>query len=78
MVVAVAIVRVVQMTVHQVIDMVAMRHGLMGATWPVYMTCGVAVALGGGRRAAITVEDIHRKAVLVDVITTTTGLCLQS
>jgi hypothetical protein len=47
MVVAVAIVRVVQMTVHQVIDMVAMRHGLMGATWPVYMTCGVAVALGG-------------------------------
>jgi len=77
MVVAVALVRVVQMTVHQVIDMVAMRHGLMGATWPVYMTCGVAVALVG-RRAAIRVEGIHRKAVLVDVITTTTGLCVQS
>lgn len=77
MVVAVATVRVVQMAIHQIIDMVTMRHGLMAATWPVYMTCGVAVALGG-RRAAITVEDIHRKAVLVDVITTTTGLCLQS
>ena len=77
MVVAVAIVRVVQMTVHQVIDMVVMQHGFMAATWPVYMTCGVAVALVG-RRAAITVEDIHRKAVLVDVITTTTGLWVQS
>lgn len=67
MVVAVVTVRVVQMAIHRVIDMVAMRHGLMAATWPVYMTCGVAVALVG-RRAAIRVEGIHRQAVLVDMI----------
>ncbi|MBC3335410.1 hypothetical protein HU732_03850 [Pseudomonas proteolytica] len=67
MVVAVVTVRVVQMAVHQVLDMVAMRHGLMTAIWPVYMTCGVAVALVG-RRAAIRVEGIYRQAVLVDVI----------
>ena len=59
MVVAVATVRVVQMAVHQIIDMVTMRHGLMAATWPVHMTCGVAVTLVC-RRAAIRIEFTHR------------------
>jgi hypothetical protein len=67
MVVAVVTVRVVQMAVHQVIDMVAMRHGLMTAIWSMYMICRVAVTLVS-RRAAIRIEVVHRQAVLVDVI----------
>jgi hypothetical protein len=45
MVIAVVTVRVVQMAIDQIIDMVTMRHRLMAAAWAVHMIGGVAGAL---------------------------------
>ena len=67
MVIAVVTVRMVQMAVHQVIDMIAMRHQLMAAARAVHMACGVTGALVAWR-AALGIVGAHRQAVLVDVI----------
>jgi hypothetical protein len=67
MVIAVVAVRVVQMAIDQVIDMITMGHRLMAATWAVYMIGGVAGALMAWR-AALWVVSVHRQAVLVDMI----------
>lgn len=68
MVVAVATVWVMQVAVHQVIDMITMRHRLMAAARPVDMICRMAVALMTWR-AALWIVRIHRQAVLVNMIT---------
>ncbi len=67
MVIAVVTVRVVQMAIDQVINMIAMWHGLMAAAWAVHMTGGVAGALMAWR-AALGVVSVDRQAVLIDMI----------
>jgi hypothetical protein len=66
MVVAVAVVRVMQVSIDQVVDMVAMRHRLVPAVLPVPMIgrMGVAIVLV----AAIGIAVVDSDAVLVDVV----------
>jgi hypothetical protein len=68
MVVAVVTVRVVQVAIHQVINVITMGYRLMTAVWAVYMIGGVAGALMVWR-AALGVVSVHRQAVLVDMVT---------
>lgn len=66
-IVAVAAVRVVQVAVDAVVDMVAMRHRLMAAAGAVHMACRVpGAAVAGG--AAVGVLARHLDHMLVDVI----------
>ena len=55
----------VQMTVHQVIDVVAVRHRFMPAAGAVDMAGRVAAA-GVGRRAGIGIGGRHRQRMLFD------------
>ena len=66
-VVAVIAVRMVQMTVDQVIDVVAVRHRFMPAARPMHMTGAMAgtVVL---RRAAVRVGGADGDHVLVDMV----------
>ena len=66
MVVAVVPVRVVQVTIHQVVDMVAVRDGLVTAARAVHVVRVVALA-GVPGRAARGVLVAHIDRVLVDV-----------
>jgi hypothetical protein len=61
-IVAVVAVRMMQSSVHEVIDMIAMRNGLMSAIWPM-LVC--AVRFG---RAAHRILLIDRQCMFVDVI----------
>jgi len=67
MVIAMITVRMVQMTIDQVIDMVTMGHRLMAAAWAMYMAGGVAGALMVWR-AALGILSVNRQAVLVNMI----------
>ncbi|MBI4893898.1 MAG: hypothetical protein HY821_24995 [Acidobacteria bacterium] len=67
MVVAMAFVWMMQMAVHQVVDMAAVRHGLMAATGPVLvirLMPGAAVA----GRARIGIRFAHLQRLLVEVV----------
>lgn len=59
--------RVVQVAVHQVVHMVAVRHGLVAATGAVYVVGGVSGALVLGC-AALGIILVDRQYVLVDMI----------
>ncbi len=63
MVVAVALVRVVQAPVDEVVDVVPVGHGVVSAAFAM----DVLAALMGGI-AAVRVEFVHRQLVLVDVV----------
>ena len=71
MIVTVSAVRVVQMTIHQVINMVAMRHGFMTAVGTVsvgFRMAGAAVvgrAFLGIRRSYFNLMIVHMIAVSV-------------
>lgn len=65
MIIAVAVVRVMQMAVHDVIDVVAVRHGFMAAAVAVQMARFVARALM--RRAAFRILGAHFEAMLIVV-----------
>ncbi len=67
MIVAVAIVRVVEMAIDQIVGVIAMRHGGMAAAGTVDVTGGVAGA-AMVRRALGRVGRVDRDRVLVDVI----------
>ncbi len=62
MVIAVVIVRMVQMAIYQVVNMITMGHRLMAAAWTVDMTGGVAGTLMAWRAA-------------LGVVSVTTRLC---
>lgn len=67
MVVAMAAVRVVQMAIDQIVDMVAMRHGFMAATGPMDMAGGMA----GARMVRRASDRIGRRRfdmVFIDMI----------
>lgn len=66
-VVAVIAVRMVQMTVDQVIDMVAVRHRFVAAAGSVRMSCAVAGTMML-RRAAVRVGGADGDHVLVDMV----------
>jgi hypothetical protein len=66
-IVAVVAVRVVQMAVDQIVDVVAVRHRLVAATRPVLVPRLVAGAAVIGR-AAVGIAGRHLDDVLVDVI----------
>jgi hypothetical protein len=66
-VVAVVPVRVVQVAVDEIVDVIAMRHGLMPATGAVLMPRFVSLATMLGR-AAIRVLRRHLDGVLIDVV----------
>ena len=67
MVVAVLAVRVVQVTVDQVIEVVAVRHGLVPAVGPVDVG-GLVPLASVARRAVSGIGSVHLEAVLVRVI----------
>jgi len=66
-VVAVVAVRMMQMTVHQIVDMVTVRHRFVAAAGPMHMTGAMAgtVML---RRAAVRVGGADGDHVLVDMV----------
>jgi len=64
--VAVTIVRVMEMPVHEVVDVVPVRHCFMAATWPVLVLRLVCEA-GVPGRAAARIQHIHGDHVLIDV-----------
>ena len=65
MIVAVVAVRMVQVAVHKVIDMIAMWHGFVAATGSVDVAGFVAAA---GCRATIGVRGAHFDDMFIDVI----------
>lgn len=66
MVVAVAVVRMMQVAVHQIVHMVAVRHGLMSTARAVDMT-GVMTGAGVIRSASRRVGVAYFEDMLVDV-----------
>lgn len=64
MVVAVAAVGMVQVAAHEVVHVVAVRHGLVAAAGPVDVALIVAAA-GVGRRAGVGIRGADGEAVLV-------------
>ena len=66
-VVAVAVVGVVQMAVHQIVHMVAVGHGRVAAAGAVHMVGGVAAAFVAVA-AAVRIAGRHLNAVLVHVV----------
>jgi hypothetical protein len=64
-VVTVIPVRVMQVPVDQVVDVVAMRHRLVAATRPVHVVW-IVLAAGVLRRAFVRVRRGHRQRVLLD------------
>lgn len=66
MVIAVVSVRVVEVAVDQVVDVVAVRNGRMAAVGPMHMAFFVPAAVMGGS-AAIGVGGIDVENVLIDV-----------
>jgi hypothetical protein len=67
MVVAMVAVRMVEVSIHQIIDMVAVRHGLVTAIGPVDMTRVVPGAVMIGR-ADVGIRCGHCQDMFVDVI----------
>ena len=67
MVVAVAAVSMMQMAIYEVVDVVAMRDGLVAASRSV-LVAGVMGSALMIRCAAHRVRIVNRKAVLVDVV----------
>ncbi len=66
-IVAVVVVRVVQVPIHQIIDVVAVRHGFMTTVWTVHMArfvCATRVM----RRADHRVAVVHCERVLIHVV----------
>jgi hypothetical protein len=66
-VVAVAVVRVMQMAADQIVDMTAMRDGFVPATWAVNVAGGVAGA-GVGRSAGVRIGGRDGQGVLVKMV----------
>lgn len=66
MVVAVVAVRMVEVAIDQVVDVVAVRNGRMAAVGPMHMAFLVPAAVMGGS-AAIGVGGIDLENVLIDV-----------
>jgi len=66
MVVAVIAVRMVQMPGDEVVDVIAVRHGLVPATGPVYVCVLMAAAVMPGR-ALVRILRADRDPVLVDM-----------
>ena len=67
MIVAVSAVRMVQMAIHQVIDMVPMRHGFVATLG----TVSVGLRMGGTavvRRAFLRIRRAHFNLVVVHMI----------
>ena len=67
MVVAVVAVRVVQVTIDEVVDVVAMRHRFVAATGAVHVSRFVAAAVVF-RRAGVWVGGADGDAVFIDVV----------
>ncbi len=67
MVVAVAPVWVMQMSVHQVVDMVAVRHGLVTAAWTMLVVPLMATTIVVGR-ALVRIARVHVDDMLVEMI----------
>ena len=65
-VVTVALVRVVQVTVDQIVDVVAVRNGFMAAIRSVGV-CGIVAVAGMSVGAVGRVGRAHRKGVFVDM-----------
>ena len=66
-IVAVVAVGVMEMSVDQIVDMVAVRHGFVAAPRPVPMAL-VVTATGMIRRAGPGIAIAHLNSVFVDVI----------
>lgn len=65
--VAMTVVRMVQVAIHEVIDMIAMRHGLVAAAGAVHVVGWMAAAsVAGGARCRIRCIDGNH--VLVDMV----------
>lgn len=60
-------VRMVQMAIHQVVHMIAMRHRLMATARSMHMIWRMSGAVMVGR-AAIGILRVHRQTVLVHVV----------
>jgi len=67
MIVAVGIVRMVQMPTHQIINVVAMRSAFVSAVRAMSVLATVSFAVMGGR-AFVRVGGAHRKGVFINVI----------
>lgn len=66
-IVTVAIVRMMQVACHQVIHMIAVRHGFVATLRTVHMTLLMSAA-GVLRRTRHRVARVHRKRVLIHVV----------
>lgn len=67
MIVAMVAVRMMQVTADQIVDMVAVRHGLVAAAWAVHMLPVVATAAVAGR-ATFGIGRADRDHMLVDAV----------
>ena len=66
MVIAVTVVRIMEVTIDQIIDMVAMRHCFMSAAGPMHMLCGMDGAFVP-RRAILRIGRGYVDYMLIDV-----------
>ena len=66
MVIAVTVMRIMEVTVDQIIDMVAMRHCFMSAAGPMHMLCGMYGAFVL-RRAIFRIGRGYVDRMLIDV-----------
>ncbi len=67
MIVAMVAVRVMQMAINQIADVVAVRHGLVSAAWSMHVVCGMTSA-AMVRRATVGVGIGDLDPVLVHMI----------
>jgi hypothetical protein len=67
MVVAMVVVRMMQVTIDQIVDVIAVRHRFMPTSWPMYMT-GLVPGATMIRCAAVGVPRGYFDHVLVDVV----------
>lgn len=67
--------RVVQVAVNQVVDMVAMRHGLVSATGAVYMAWLVAGAMVPRRAAVVLDRRVSTTGAVLVLVRLVVGTC---
>lgn len=67
MVVTMIAMGMMQVSIHQVVHMIAMGYSLMTAAWPMHMSCRMTATLMS-RRATVRVLAAHLQGMLIDMV----------
>jgi len=65
MIVAMSIMLMVQMTIHQIVDMIAVRYRLVATIWTVHV-CRIVTVANMPPRAGCRIQIVHIERVLFD------------